>query len=257
MPKQGEDNMPKYHCLYADCNEYKKVVEDSSTTHNCSECGRLMVSAAQPQNPNFSEQVKHVNLAMGKKYKNSYQKAVIDDVGTRPYFFKQDFINEMKRGIEFDRFIGKTKRPDSKDKDCVDNALKAAKYAFPGNHPKGEKYTFEVPYIMKRADWDFINKDNDIFKSNFKMLENKVSPNSVYLVLTKKSFNEIGHMIVLAVKSKNEAFVCDAQKQPTDYSLYEYVAWKSKQELTSIPVPYRPIDLSTGKFSKGKGWLYN
>jgi hypothetical protein len=214
-----------------------------------------MASAEQPQNPSFSNAVKLVASAMGNNYKNSYQKAVVEDVSTRPYFFKQDFISEMRREIELAKFTSKTKRPDSKDKICVDNALRAVKYGFPSDYPKGEKFTFEVPYIMKRADWVFINKDDDIFKSKFTMLEKKVSPNKVYLVCTKMPSNEIGHMIVLTVNSESEAFVSDAQKQPNNYSLYEYVAWKAKQNLSNIPVPYRPIDLSIGKFSKHEPWV--
>jgi hypothetical protein len=247
--------MSKYHCLYSNCDGYKKVVEGTESAHLCAICGKEMASAEPPQNPNFVKAVTFVSKQMGNKYEHSFQKSVIGDVTTRPYFFKQDFISEMNRPIELAKFTGKSVRSSHKDKICVDNALKAVSFAFPKDYPKGEKFTFEVPYIMKLAGWEFMNKDDDIFKSKFTTLEAKVSPNKVYLVCTKLSSNEIGHMIVLTVNSKKEAFVTDAQKQPNNYGIYEFIAWKSKQDVTTIPFPYRPIDLSTGQFPKDKTWV--
>lgn len=247
--------MSNYHCLYSDCKGYKKVVEATSESHLCVHCGREMASAEQPQNPDFVETVHFVTKQTGNKYGHSYQKSVIEDVTSRAFFFKKDFIDEMNRPIELAKFIGKSLRSTHNDKTCVDNALKAVSFAFPKHLPKGEKFTFEVPYIMKLAGREFMNKDDDIFKSKFTTLADKVSAGKMYLVCTKMSSNEIGHMILLTVNSNNEAFVTDTQKQPNNYCVYEYVAWKSNKTVTTIPVPYRFIDLSTGRFSKDKPWV--
>jgi len=177
-----------------------------------------------------------------------YQRKVLSHLLECGEYFKEDFVDEVNKPSELSKFLGLSKRPTEADKVCVDNALTAVGYAFPATLPRGEKFTFEVPYIMEAAGWAFMNGPTDTFNTRFTALADAVAANSMYLICAKQAANKIGHMVVITTDGNKTAYLTDAQKQPNNYSVYMYVGWRYGAAPASRPKPYRKINLATGRF---------
>lgn len=221
----------------------------------CAECAAVMKEEAEAEvvlSPRFLEarvkveaRIKEKSLAEAAVV---YQRKVLSHLLECGEFFKEDFVDEVNKPSELNKFLGVTKRPTDADKVCVDNALTAVGYAFPATLPRGEKFTFEVPCIMETAGWTFMNGPGDIFKTKFTALADAVEANTMYLICAKQVSNKIGHMVVITTAGDKTAYLTDAQKQPNNYGVYMYVGWRYGAVPASRPKPYRKINLATGRF---------
>jgi hypothetical protein len=244
-----EMRMGLYKCLYAGCANYRKESEFKHPNPNCPECNQRMASAEPPVDPTFAEAVKKVRTKLADKWEASYQQKVCDNLERGAWFFRADFIDEMSKPTELAKFVDPTKRPLDPGKVCVDNALAAVAYAFPIWYPKGEKFTFELPYLLQETGFASMNDATDVFKTSFKALAGKVANGQMVLVVAKKESEKIGHMVVITTDGQGNAFLTDAQKLAFDYGLYNHIAWRYGAAPVAPPRPCKPVTLSTGKLS--------
>jgi hypothetical protein len=210
-----------------------------------------MASAEEPADPIFPRTVEKVQSALDKKWSSSYQRKVVESLNAAPWYFRQDFIDEMSKDQEFKKFTGQVDRPKDPGKVCVDNALAASNYAFPDWYPKGEKFTFELPYLLSQTGFKSINDDSDIFKSSFTTLANKLQAGQMYLIVAKKLDEKIGHMVILTTDTTSNAFLTDKQKLAFNYGLYNYIGWHYGVAPSTRPRPFKQINLLTGTLAQG------
>jgi hypothetical protein len=139
---------------------------------------------------------------------------------------------------------------------CVDNALKAVGMALPAGCPPGEKYTFEVPYIMQNAGWTYMD-----YSSRVPMLQAPMSEfleraqtepaARVYLVVRSEHAGAAeSHMIVVyatAAGRNQEAWIHDAQKLTNNYANGYCEVWMSPSGAETKKSPYCSFDLDTAR----------
>jgi hypothetical protein len=201
----------------------------------------------------FADMVKKVSGAMGFGYKGSYCAAVIDCLtnDTHGQKFQPDFTLEMRKDTEVRKFIGADKRAAIADKICFDNAMGNAGFAAPPGFPKGEKFDFEIPYILKHAEWLYMDvfHGKPLFTVKFTEFLAKVKAGHQYMVSTRQNTNsQIGHMLCITIDGSGaNGWIYDPQRQPMNYVGWFCEAWESPETGGESLDPKCTLDLRSGK----------
>ena len=223
----------------------------------CVECSKPMKKAsaamANIAPVTFPDMVKKVADAKGISFKGSYCAAVIDcltkDVHGQK--FQSDFISEIRKDTELRKFIGTDKRAVIADKICFDNAMNNARFEAPPGFPAGEKFDFEIPYILQHAAWPYmaIFHGKPLFSVKFPDFLATVQAGHQYMVATRqKSDSPIGHMICITIDGNGaNGWIYDPQKQPIKYVDWVCEAWESPEVGGASLEPKCTLDLRNGK----------
>ncbi len=205
----------------------------------------------------FTDLVKKVTEAMAFGFKGSYCAAVIDCLtkDTHGQKYQPDFTLEMRKDTEVRKFIGTDKRAAIADKICFDNAMRNAGFEAPPGFPEGEKFDFEIPYIMKHAKWVYVDifHGKPLFTVKFTDFLAKVKVGHQYMVSTRQNTNSmIGHMLCITIEGSG-GWIYDPQKQPINYTDWFCEAWESPEAGGKSLDPKCTLDLRNGKRGKFPG----
>ncbi len=250
--------MPLYSCIDKKCDDYSIREFNNDTLAWCPRCGKK----ASPYKPPalFTNAVKEIEILLNNPPRTismthkTHARSVMQYLSRCDQYFKDDFLDEIKKPTELPKFVGLSTRPNGLSVVCVDNALTSAGTPRPATCPAGEKFTFELPYLMNACGWTLVNHLN-IHTQLLKTMS--VHPNSIYLVDVKAPGNPISHMVIITTGANPTAdcWITDKQKLNTDYSNATYLAWRSNNAAPSPPPkPYRAFDLSQGKQQAHSEW---
>lgn len=242
--------------------EQQTLTLDSSKNPRCSQCAQLLTNvvktdvkvAAVPGTP-YEKAKKRVLDARGNTPLGNYVANVVKFLDVN-HKFRNDFIEEMDKDVDFTKFVKNASpaRATSARDICVDNALRAVGANLPVGCPEGEKYTFEVPYIMQAAGWTYLD-----YSQNRPMLQAPISTfrgrarqetgARVYLLVRSEQAGATeSHMVVVYVTAQGpsqEAWIHDVQEQNNSYASGFCEVWM----MASAAAPRRPfcsLDLQTG-----------
>jgi hypothetical protein len=189
-------------------------------------------------------------------YQTSYQKKVIDYLNSSAATFKSDFVTEMKKDEDFKKFTGQKERENTRTTNCFDNAIDFAGSALPLGCPVGEKFDFEIPYIMNTIQWTYLTPSRGgFFSSTFAEFLAKAKTGYSYLLATRPTATStIGHMITVYMDpEEGRPWLYDPQKQGLTYETCVCEAWESPAEAGSTMRPGCWLNATTGK--RDREWL--
>lgn len=171
--------------------------------------------------------------------------------------FRADFETEMAKDIDVRKFCGVTGRSGKAGDVCVDNALTAAGVALPAGCPAGEKYSFEVPYMMQAINWPYLATcaKRGLLETRLASVRGYLRSNpqptkrQYLLVWTQNKGSSESHMVQLVVAAQNKgAWLHDPQKQPNNYTVGYCEAWSNPVAYTGkVKGPYCSFNLDTGE----------
>lgn len=84
---------------------------------------------------------------------NDYRSKVLDHLrtATQLQFLKQDFLADMQNESDVEKWLGYTPRSQAPTVMCVYNALCEVKKSHLDPSPKGEKFTWEIDYLLRKT----------------------------------------------------------------------------------------------------------
>src|SRR5262249_17010965 len=154
-PQDKGATMPFWACKKATCPGSKDPIESNKMVP-CKVCHGPTVKTEVKAGATFEGRVNQVKLAV-PNYNGPYQKQAIDYLVTNNLAgLKTDFLEEMSKEEDYKKFVGQKPRANTDQTNCFDNAF--VNYAggeLPDGCPAGEKYEFEMPYLMSTINWPF------------------------------------------------------------------------------------------------------
>jgi hypothetical protein len=203
--------------------------------------------------PTFAGLAELVAKELGTAYPASYQKKVIEFLKTTAFTaFQADFIDEMQKPTELGKFTKNVPaRATSKYTVCFDNAMAEAGFALPEGCPVGEKFNFEIPFIMSTMEWkhmDFCKALPTVFTKKFLDFLGEVQGGYSYMLATQPNASSpIGHMIFIYVDDdKSEGWLHDPQMLKMPYKDHVCEAWESPYATGGKQKPGCTVNLQTG-----------
>lgn len=171
--------------------------------------------------------------------------------------FQADFETEMAKDIDIRKFCGAIGRSGKAGDVCVDNALAAAGVQLPPGCPAGEKYSFEVPYMMQAIGWPYLGTcaKRGLLETRLSSVRGYLRSNpqptkrQYLLVWTQNKGSSESHMVQLVVAAQNKgAWLHDPQKQPNNYTEGYCEAWSNPLAYAGkVKGPYCSFNLDTGE----------
>ena len=239
-------------------NKRKKVTQDQGKPMpKCPSCQTkmvnnpsLMVEREADPFKGLADRVRRECATQSPSHQ--YVRAVVDfldsDDGKK---FQGDFNAEMKKEIDFGKFTkNNPARSELAGDVCVDNAMNNAGTELPDGCPVGEKFTFEIPYIMQTAGWTHMAfcHNAPILTKEFAEFRKSVQSKRQYLVVwTQNKGQSESHMICITVDGSRSAMIHDPQEQPNNYAGGFCEAWESPSPGGAALNPRCSLDLKTGK----------
>jgi hypothetical protein len=156
---------------------------------------------------------------------------------------KAAFVEDMKHDAHLAVFVSPSRANDDQKK-CVDNAVTEAKAPKAAGHPVGEKFDWEIPYIMNVAGWQIASGPEVAWVDMSEVLQTiaKGTNGTQYLVSAKFKAKADGHTI-LVTRIDKTLWVSDRQKQLYDYRTCDCIAWSRPGTVAAkdVPGPKRKI----------------
>lgn len=242
-----------YHYKCGKCQKTKEQKWQKPVPKCCGGFMEEVTGGIAPVVVTFDSLAKKVADELGANYNGSYCKSVIDFLKTNAdaQKFKGDFESEMRKGTELKKFAGKSPRANIADKICFDNALRNAGFEPPPGFTWGEKFDFEIPYIMDYGEWTYmaVFQGNQPFSVKFPDFLATVQAGYQYMVATRQtSAASIGHMICITINADGESgWIYDPQKQPMKYTDWVCEAWESSATGGKSLDPKCTLDVATGE----------
>jgi hypothetical protein len=228
----------------------KKVAIEQSGQKPCPQCkGQMKKTDPPKQGYSFEGLAGEVAKAVNS-YPASYQKKVIDYLSQSNLTgYKDDFVAEMKKPEDFGKFVGTKARENTDTTNCFDNSFVwYAGAELPPLCPIGEKFDFEIPYLLSTFGWKYLGNGTKCYAMQVSKLLTTVREGYSYLVMTRENAAyTIGHTITLYVPSKGVIWLHDPQmiEPPSTTSVWE--AWESGKQLGSTQKPGCYMNVKTGK----------
>jgi hypothetical protein len=172
--------------------------------------------------------------------------------------FRHDFITELDKPIDLGKFTknsGETKRATDNKSSCTDFAFEYVGVALPPGCPKGEKFSFETPYIMETAGWTYLDycRNRPLLNAPFSMFRVNAAKEAVwrkYLVVWALEAGKTeSHMFAVIVEPNGKAaWLYDPQQQAANYTKGFCEVWMNPEAGGSKPDDsYCALDLGTGE----------
>lgn len=145
---------------------------------------------------------------------------------------------------------------------CVDNALTLSHSRLSRGHPKGEKEEWEMPYILKCANWQLVSTSGYTWMQMSVFLNqicNQANSGTQYLLVARRPRNSDSHAILLTVEgsSRQKSFwISDKQEAANSYNTQECMAWLRPtmlDNIANIPLPKKKINV-TGAWVE-RSWI--
>jgi hypothetical protein len=177
-----------------------------------------------------------------KAHYAEYVKPLLDDLVGYPKVFKDDFLREWKTGEVQSKLYEPSNRLSGKSLDCVQQAVSAASLSWPDRIPTGEKFQFELPYVLgKGLKWAYVGDLKNAYSFLLKTL--KTQKNKFYLVSVQSAPTGAmeGHMILIVTDGENSASLLDFQNQKSQSRAlgcleHYYAAWSfPRPETYTVP----------------------
>jgi hypothetical protein len=242
--------MPFWVCKDEKCEYATKPIELPGIKP-CPKCKKQMKKTEAPkQVVTFEGLAGKVKEALPNTYNASFQKQIIDYLTQKNLAgYKADFVAEMKKPEDFSKFVGKKARENTSTTDCFDNAfVRYAGAELPALCPVGEKYDFEIPYLMHTFGWKYLGNAVQCFTMKFTAMLKVVRPGYSYLVATRvNTSSTIGHTIILYGASKDQVWLHDLQMVTPSYDSNVCEAWESPEAMGGLQKPGCYLSLKTGK----------
>jgi hypothetical protein len=176
----------------------------------------------------------------------TYCRAVMAYLPTHAAPLKASFVTDMKQDADLNVFVN-ANRANDVQKRCVDDALNRARALKSPGHPVGEKYDWEIPYIMSFAQWP-IASGGAVAWVDLSTFLGRCAAGTQYVVMTRLRGQPHGHTILIT-KIGETLWISDKQEQNYDYSKCECIAWSRPGTVTSGDVPKPKIEITeAGKF---------
>jgi hypothetical protein len=126
-----------------------------------------------------------------------------------------------------------------------------AGFNLPEGCPEGEKFNFEIPFIMSTMEWkhmDFCNGLPTVFTKTFKDFLGAVQGGYSYMLATQATATSpIGHMIFIYVdEDESEGWLHDPQMLKLPYKDHVCEAWESPYPAGGKQKPGCTVNLTTG-----------
>jgi hypothetical protein len=175
-----------------------------------------------------------------------YCQAVMNSLLTYGAPLKATFVADMKQNAFLEVFV-KASRADDPQKRCLDDALAAAGARKSPGHPVGEKFDWEIPYIMDFAQWQ-IAFGTGVAWGDLSAFLGRCADGKQYLVMTRLKGKADGHTILIT-KVAGTLWISDKQRQNYTYNICDCIAWLRPGTVasTAVPKPKRKVT-EAGKF---------
>lgn len=251
----ANNSCPDYDAI---TNKRKTVTQDQGKPPpKCPTCGLKMVNNPQLLKlreadpfPRLANKVRDACATQSAEHK--YMRAVVGYLeSAEGKKFQSDFNVEMNKDTDFGKFTkNDPARSEAAGDICVDNAMTNAGCDLPAGCPWGEKFTFEVPYIMQQIGWVHMAfcKGAVLLNAEFSAFRKAVKANRQYLVQwTQNKGQSESHMICITLDGSGSAVIYDPQEQPNNYSMGYCEAWENPKPGGAALTPNCTLDLKTGK----------
>jgi hypothetical protein len=238
--------------------QYETTQTSKAKNPNCKHCNLVMKgpttpAAARPAVFDFNAAVtkvrtklQTVNAAATKQY----CEAVMTYLQANATALKDTFVEDIKKDAYVDVFVN-ANRANDVQKRCVDDALKRASAPMAVGHPTGEKFDWEIPYIMSVAGWDRLAAGAGKYWMSMVDFLGQCQPGQQYLLASRPRGSADGHTILIT-NSGGTLWVSDVQEQGYNYGQCDCIAWKrpaaADGKAFAVPLPKRQVT-TAGAFS--------
>lgn len=253
-------------CTNKDCKHHKNKKPFQDHAKKCSECEKPLsatweAAAEETVEQRFVALLTKVKAKFDKKNKHhaGWVLPMLDHLSNSAEYFKADFVSELYKASESEglnainlaKLADPEKRAAEFSTSCVDQALDKLKtqVELPAEYPKGEKFDFELPFLLK-SKWSFLNTGaNPPFTKTVKDLLRAAKAGESYLVIYRMTdAAKIGHAVFITVSSKGTPFLYDAQKNTGKLGNCKYVGWSIT---ATVPTGgFQELDPETGNVAK-------
>ena len=170
-----------------------------------------------------------------------YCNAVMESLENITSGLRETFIANMQNPQYLTTFVTNPRANDAQ-KRCVDNALSRGSGVQSRGYPMGEKFEWEMPYIMTTAGWLLFTGNTYAFEDMPTVLGRCADAlgGTQFMFLAMPRGKTDGHAILIT-KFSNALWVTDPQRAPNQYNLnHNCIAWRRPSQVSNAGDIYTP-----------------